>query len=69
MFHVKKTALVAAVAVSFGATAHAEEASYVLATASTGGTYYPVGVALSTRGFNSPVQHAGYGLGIAGLAS
>jgi TRAP transporter TAXI family solute receptor len=48
MFHVKKTALVAAVAVSFGATAHAEEASYVLATASTGGTYYPVGVALST---------------------
>lgn len=28
--------------------AQAEEASYVLATASTGGTYYPVGVALST---------------------
>ena len=27
---------------------HAEEASYILATASTGGTYYPVGVALST---------------------
>ncbi len=31
-----------------GQTAVAEEASYILATASTGGTYYPVGVALST---------------------
>ncbi|MEM9787694.1 MAG: TAXI family TRAP transporter solute-binding subunit [Pseudomonadota bacterium] len=30
------------------ANAEAEEASYILATASTGGTYYPVGVALST---------------------
>ena len=31
------------------ATAHtAEERSYLLATASTGGTYYPVGVAIST---------------------
>ncbi len=29
-------------------TAQAEEASYILATASTGGTYYPVGVALAT---------------------
>ncbi|MBT8414502.1 MAG: TAXI family TRAP transporter solute-binding subunit [Boseongicola sp.] len=48
MIHVKRVALVAAMAVSFGATAQAEEASYVLATASTGGTYYPVGVALST---------------------
>lgn len=26
----------------------AEERSYILATASTGGTYYPVGVALAT---------------------
>ena len=41
-------AFAAAAAVSLGATAQAEEASYVLATASTGGTYYPVGVALST---------------------
>ena len=48
MFHVKKVALVAAAAVSLGSAAQAEEASYVLATASTGGTYYPVGVALST---------------------
>lgn len=28
--------------------AEAEEANYILATASTGGTYYPVGVAIST---------------------
>jgi len=48
MFNAKKTAFVAAVVVSFGASAQAEEASYILATASTGGTYYPVGVALST---------------------
>ncbi len=48
MLHINKTALAAALAVSFGASAQAEEASYILATASTGGTYYPVGVALST---------------------
>jgi hypothetical protein len=30
------------------APSKAEEANYILATASTGGTYYPVGVALST---------------------
>ena len=41
-------ALVAAGAVALSPVAKAEEASYVLATASTGGTYYPVGVALST---------------------
>ena len=43
--------LKAAVAASFvlaAPAAQAEEASYILATASTGGTYYPVGVALST---------------------
>ena len=44
----RTAALAAAAAVSFGTATHAEEASYVLATASTGGTYYPVGVALST---------------------
>lgn len=40
----------AALAASFviAGPAQAEEASYVLATASTGGTYYPVGVALAT---------------------
>jgi TRAP transporter TAXI family solute receptor len=44
-------ALAAAAALSLGlaaAPAEAEEASYILATASTGGTYYPVGVALAT---------------------
>ncbi|KOO09748.1 C4-dicarboxylate ABC transporter substrate-binding protein, partial [Vibrio xuii] len=36
---------------SFGLSANvaaADERSYILATASTGGTYYPVGVALAT---------------------
>lgn len=42
-------AALAASIVAFSAPAVvAEEASYVLATASTGGTYYPVGVALAT---------------------
>lgn len=44
----RTAAFAAAAAVTFGTATHAEEASYVLATASTGGTYYPVGVALST---------------------
>ena len=49
----KMNKLVKALAVavtSFGiaANAVAEERSYILATASTGGTYYPVGVALAT---------------------
>ncbi len=48
MKNFRTAAIAAAAAVSFGTTSHAEEASYVLATASTGGTYYPVGVALST---------------------
>lgn len=48
MKHLKAAALAAVAAASFGTASHAEEASYVLATASTGGTYYPVGVALST---------------------
>ena len=45
----KAIAAAAVMAVSFAAPpAKAEEASYILATASTGGTYYPVGVAIST---------------------
>ena len=48
MKHLKIAALAAATALTLGAGAKAEEAGYVLATASTGGTYYPVGVALST---------------------
>jgi TRAP transporter TAXI family solute receptor len=42
---------IAAVALLLGTTTNvraAEERSYLMATASTGGTYYPVGVALST---------------------
>ena len=42
------TAAVAALTLGVAAPAQAEEASYILATASTGGTYYPVGVALAT---------------------
>jgi len=47
MKHFKTTALAASIAMA-GVAAHAEDANYVLATASTGGTYYPVGVALAT---------------------
>ena len=42
------TVLAASLAVSGNGPAKAEEADYILATASTGGTYYPVGVAIST---------------------
>ncbi len=45
------TFVLAAVALLFGSIATvqaAEERSYLMATASTGGTYYPVGVALTT---------------------
>lgn len=48
MNSLKSVAVAAAAIASFGTATVAEEASYVLATASTGGTYYPVGVALST---------------------
>ena len=49
MKYVKTAALAATMAVSGVAVqAQTEEANYVLATASTGGTYYPVGVALAT---------------------
>lgn len=47
MNYLTKAALAASLTLSAPA-AFAEEASYILATASTGGTYYPVGVALST---------------------
>ena len=45
---IRTAALAVAATFSLTTPIHAEEASYVLATASTGGTYYPVGVALST---------------------
>jgi TRAP-type uncharacterized transport system substrate-binding protein len=49
MKHFKTAALAATIALS-GVAAYAQDegGSYVLTTASTGGTYYPVGVALST---------------------
>ena len=47
MKHLKTATLAASIAMA-GMAAHAEDANYVLATASTGGTYYPVGVALAT---------------------
>jgi len=45
-----KTAVVAATISMAGMSAQAQDdgANYILATASTGGTYYPVGVALAT---------------------
>lgn len=49
MKHIKSAVLAATLAVT-GATGAAaqDDVTYVLATASTGGTYYPVGVALAT---------------------
>jgi TRAP transporter TAXI family solute receptor len=42
-------ALAAALSLSAGAAGHAQDTrSYILTTATTGGTYYPVGVALAT---------------------
>lgn len=50
MNYITKAVLAASVAVAapMAQAQDAEQASYILATASTGGTYYPVGVALST---------------------
>ena len=47
MHHFKALALGAAFAVT-GSFAHAQSTDYVLNTASTGGTYHPVGTAIST---------------------
>jgi len=47
MKHLKIAAFAACLAFSNAAT-HAADTTYVLATASTGGTYYPVGVAIAT---------------------
>ena len=48
-FLAKLNTTIAALALTLGmASTQAEEANYILATASTGGTYYPVGVALAT---------------------
>lgn len=45
---VLRALFVCVMTISFCVSAYAGERSYLLATASTGGTYYPVGVALST---------------------
>ena len=61
-------ALVAAsLAVAAPAAAQTEEANYVLATASTGGTYYPVGVALST--LVKVKLQPGEGIGMSAISS
>lgn len=62
--------LKAAVAAGFvlaAPAAQAEEASYILATASTGGTYYPVGVALST--LVKVKLEPGEGIGMSAISS
>lgn len=50
MNYLSSALLAATIAVSSGTAIHAQDdpVTYVLATASTGGTYYPVGVALAT---------------------
>lgn len=61
-------ALVAAGALGLGAApARAADTNYLLATASTGGTYYPVGVALATL-TKVKIQPA-YGAGISAINS
>lgn len=67
MKNFKTAALAVVAAVSFSGASHAEEASYVLATASTGGTYYPVGVALST--LVKVKLEPGEGIGMSAISS
>lgn len=67
MKHLKPSLLLAAT-LSFGALqAQAEAADYLLATASTGGTYYPVGVALST--LVKVKLQPGEGIGMSAISS
>lgn len=47
-FSLSRIVLGAALALGLSGQAPAQEQSYILATATTGGTYYPVGVALAT---------------------
>ncbi|RED13894.1 TAXI family TRAP transporter solute-binding subunit [Pontivivens insulae] len=60
------TAAVAA-SIALSAPAFAEEADYILATASTGGTYYPVGVALAT--LVKVKLEPGEGIGMSAISS
>lgn len=60
-------ALALAGVVGLGAPAKAQETDYILATATTGGTYYPVGVALATL---AKVQlQAQHGFGMSAISS
>ncbi|QIK40976.1 TAXI family TRAP transporter solute-binding subunit [Pontivivens nitratireducens] len=68
MRHSMKLFLAATTAATFAfGTAQAEEADYILATASTGGTYYPVGVALST--LVKVKLQPGQGIGMSAISS
>ena len=62
-------AAIAALALTMGASPalHAQEADYILATASTGGTYYPVGVALAT--LVKVKLQPGQGIGMSAISS
>lgn len=65
-----KSVMAAAIALGVSAAAmpaKAEEASYILATASTGGTYYPVGVALST--LTKVKLHSDHGIAMSAINS
>lgn len=57
----------ATISISAFGPAQAEEAEYILATASTGGTYYPVGVALST--LVKVKLQPGNGIGMSAISS
>ena len=60
-------AVTMAAAFGFAAPAKAQDTDYILATATTGGTYYPVGVALATL---AKVQlQAAHGFGISAISS
>ncbi len=72
MLHKPRTMLAAgAVALATGFAPHAAQAqdarNYILATASTGGTYYPVGVAIAT--LTKVKLEPGSGLGMSAISS
>jgi TRAP transporter TAXI family solute receptor len=60
-------AAVAAASLTASATTSSAEGSYILATASTGGTYYPVGVAIST--LIKVKLEPGEGIGMSAISS
>ena len=62
-----RTIAALAAAAAIAAPAQAEEADYILATASTGGTYYPVGVALAT--LTKVKLQPGEGIGMSAINS